>query len=92
VLSAIDATPATALVMHTRIENSARAGVSNFGGDVGLEGVQLECNTIALASEVLPIIERPSTFDDRGNNLCGCGEIVSECKAISSGLEPPEPL
>jgi len=76
-------------ISECRIENSARAGISSFGGRVELEDSTLECNGIHLAGENLPV---PFSFTDIGGNTCGCAGVEASCQAATSGLEPPEAI
>jgi hypothetical protein len=58
------------------------------GASVGsLANNQIECNSIDL--NVDPYEGEYGTLADLGGNLCGCQDTVRECKALSSGIEPP---
>jgi hypothetical protein len=78
----------TTTVAHSVSEGSARAGLANFFSNVALEGVHLRCNDIELAGE--NVGDSSFSFTDMGGNLCGCEPAAEACKAISSGLTPPE--
>ena len=81
--------PANGTVAHTRIENSARAGILAYGGAVALGASVLECNLIHLDGENAAT---PYAFTMTEPSACGCqGETVT-CKVLSSMLEPPNPL
>jgi len=82
--------PASGVVSGSVSEANARAGLSSFGADVSVGGLRLMCNAIDLAGE--PHAETPFSFNDLGDNLCGCEQDSSPCKAISAGLAPPEPI
>lgn len=86
---AIDA-PASAVVSGTLIEESARAGLSNFGAMVSLGATHLRCAPFELAGEPWKGID--FVFEDRGDNLCGCPAADHACHAVSANLAPPEPL
>ena len=83
-------TPASLLVSSSRVESSARAGAACFGAFLRISDTTLDCNPIQLAGESLP--SQPFTFEDLGNNACRCGEQLDNCKVLSSGIEPPQPL
>lgn len=74
----------------TRIETSARAGVSSFGGVVALEAVALQCAAVDLDGEHFGMLD--FRFVDGGGVVCGCPSADGECRAVSTGLKPPEPL
>jgi len=75
-------------ITSSRVVESARAGVGNFGSTLSLGGSLIECNTIALDGEDGIV---PYTFNDLGGNACGCPGSGA-CKVLSSSLSPPEPL
>ena len=72
------------------IEGSTRAAVATFGALIELGGTQLECNTIAMNGEV--IADQPFQLTDLGGNICGCDGQQTDCKVLSSGLWPPDPM
>jgi hypothetical protein len=77
-------------ITATRVDQSARAGVSSFSSLVTLHGVALECNTLSLASQ--KIGSTAASFEDSGGNVCGCqGEEVT-CKTSTDAIEVPETL
>jgi hypothetical protein len=80
----------TATVVGTRVERSARAAISNFGGDMTLGGSALACQPIDLAGN--PQEQNDFSFIDLGGNLCGCPEADGPCKMESATLEPPDPI
>ena len=61
---------ASVSVDASRIERSARAGISSFGSNVVLRASRFECNAIDLDGESVDGTD--STFDDQGENVCGC--------------------
>jgi hypothetical protein len=79
----------------SRVDGSARAGISNFGGFVELGTSVLECNDVSLAYQDLAFAD--AAFDDLGGNLCACSQTsdgstpTSEgvCKVLSPDLSPP---
>lgn len=86
-----DRSVASAQVTGTRIETSARAGLSNFGASVTLSSTTFECNTIDLDGE--KNAGSDFSFDTgAGGNACGCGGMATACEALSSGLQPPPPI
>ena len=36
--------------------------------------------------------DRPFTFPDSHDNVCGCPAVTDACNAVSAGLAPPPPL
>ncbi len=36
--------------------------------------------------------KHPRTFDDLGENTCGCAGEAAACQAMSANLDPPDPL
>ncbi len=81
---------ASATITTTLIEDSVRAGLGVFGASASLDHSTLGCSAFALAGEVLE--GQGFQVDDGGDNRCGCPEADGECKLVSAGLEPPEPL
>jgi hypothetical protein len=79
----------TADLRGITVIGSPRAGVSNFGSQVRMQGSVLECNTFPLDAEVEDV---QPIFEDLGGNSCGCQGVAEDCKILSSGLEPPLPL
>jgi hypothetical protein len=79
-----------ALVAHSRIEQSARAGVGNFGSDVAIDRTALSCNGFDIDGEAIADLQY--AFDNLGGNGCGCPDATGECIARSSGLRAPEVL
>jgi len=82
--------PAGATITNTRIEASARSGLSNFGGDVSLQRAAIRCAAFDLNGETYEGYE--PGFQDLGDNLCGCPAATAECRLVSAGLSPPEPV
>lgn len=80
------------LLEDSTIERAARAGLASFGGDVVFEGSTLACNLIAVNGETDLAVGDHQTysFDDRGDNRCGCGDQMGACDVVSSTLEPLE--
>jgi hypothetical protein len=76
----------SATVVKSRIEDSARAGITNFGSLVTVRDTTLECNPVSLDSETT---FGPSAFDDGGGNVCGCDGATTPCKVLSSTLDAP---
>lgn len=90
-----DDMPASASLTRSRIEDSARAGVSNFASTVSLWATHVECAAFALDGE--PGSGHDFSFEDAGENRCGCPideqrSTENECSVVSVGLTPPEPL
>jgi hypothetical protein len=77
--------PTTGVVIGSLIEDNARAGLANFGGDVSLDSTRVVCNQIDLTGETFEGVD--SAYADQGNNLCGCS--ADPCKVLSINLDPP---
>jgi hypothetical protein len=76
-------------VSDSYIQNSTRAGVSNFGSFVSLERTWIQNAAFELEGE--PHGGSGFTYDDRGGNLCG-PFLSQPCVAVSVGLSPPAPI
>ncbi|MBW2525025.1 MAG: hypothetical protein JRI23_12655, partial [Deltaproteobacteria bacterium] len=76
-------------VRASLIVDTSRAGVASFGGSVDLGGTTIDCADIDIAVSELGGVTPMVT--DLGANRCGCGATEVECRALSTGLEPPEP-
>jgi hypothetical protein len=81
---------ATASVVDTRIEHSARAAISSFGSAVNVASSDFVCQLFDLDGEGWAT--RPFTWKDDGNNRCGCPEPDRDCVAVSSQIAPPSPI
>jgi hypothetical protein len=81
---------ASATIVDSRIERSARVGVASFGAAIELAGTMVECNGIDLAAEHNG--DFAPELADGEDNRCGCAAETRDCRAISSMLAPPEPL
>lgn len=85
------ATVATSVhATRSRVEGSARAGVSNFAADVSMGDSALSCNVIHIDGESFE--GKTFVFTDRGGNTCGCDGEPVECAVLSASLSAPEPL
>jgi len=81
----------SAIVRNTLVENSNRAAIVSFGASVSLQSSTFRCQVLDLDGE-LGIDGGDYSFKDEGGNLCGCPEATEECKVLSTGLAPPDPL
>ncbi|HHH27491.1 MAG TPA: DUF1565 domain-containing protein, partial [Polyangiaceae bacterium] len=81
-----DVLPTSLDITRATIEGAPRAGISNFGSEVTVSGSFLDCNAIDLDGENLDI---DFVFTDAGGNDCGCGDDRSECKVLTTDIEPP---
>ena len=79
--------PSHVVLVNTKIQFSARAGVANFGSLVELFGVKIQCAAFELEGERLDGFN--FVFNDGGGNVCGCPLANSPCVAVSAGLEAP---
>jgi hypothetical protein len=85
-----DLGPASATIIDSLIDRSHRAGLANFGAALALADSLLDCSAIDIASE--PLDGTQPQFDDQGDNRCGCSKEHTECRAVSTGIEPPNPV
>jgi len=72
----------TNTITNTRIEQSARAAISNFGAEIAMSSCTLSCQAFDLAVE-------GGRYVDLGGNNCGCPAHDGSCQALSAGLAPP---
>jgi parallel beta helix pectate lyase-like protein len=82
--------PAGATITRSRIDDSARAGLSSFGAFVALGSTHIRCAGIPLTGD--PFDGQTFVLEDRGDNRCGCPSADGPCRSVSAGLEPPQPL
>jgi hypothetical protein len=80
--------PSSAVVSRSRVQQSARAGLSDFGADVKLDTTTFECDAIQLDGEAYG--SAPYSLQDLGGDICGCSGTPVVCQILSSGLAPPE--
>jgi hypothetical protein len=78
-------------VTDSSIENSARAGLSNFGGRVALGDTIIQC-AAAFDLEGETLMGETFLFTDLGGQKCGCPTATGTCTAVSVGFEPPAPV
>jgi len=74
----------------SRIETSARAGLTSFAGKTDVGSTVFECNPIDLDGE--PVGADAFSFADLGANVCGCAGETVACKVLSANLQPPQPV
>ncbi len=74
--------PATTVaVSGSRLESNIRAGALIFGAALSLDNSSLECNPRDLLGlEEYLGTAHPLSFDDGGQNRCGCGGTERSCK------------
>jgi hypothetical protein len=89
IIGASDNQPATLTIETSLVEESARAGIGNFGALVSLGRTAVRCASFELQGEAW--LGHDFRFEDRGENVCGCPVADGACEAISPGLGPPEP-
>jgi hypothetical protein len=71
------------------VKNSARAGLSNFGGHAVLGNNLLQCaGPYLLADEYM---SNAYTFVDGEGNYCGCPSATGSCVVETIGFDPPNP-
>jgi Right handed beta helix region len=72
------------------IEDSARAGISNFGSHISVFNLKIECSALDIDIENLNGCD-PADFFDGGGLVCGCPDANGSCLGVSSQLTPAEP-
>jgi hypothetical protein len=82
--------PSQVTLTGDRIEASQRAGLSNFGGTVVFSSTAIACSAFDIEGE--EHLGVPFSFDNGGENVCGCPDAKDKCKVVSAGLEPPKPI
>lgn len=79
--------PATVEIESVELLSNARAGVANFGASVAVRRATIDCNAFHLSAD--PYEGQPASFEDGGDNACGCSGEAAPCKALSASLTPP---
>jgi hypothetical protein len=74
-------------LLDSLVDSNARAGVSNFGGSAVIGNTRLRCNVVDLDGEAVP---GAFSFDDLGDNGCGCDDEPLPCKVLTTSLSPPK--
>ncbi len=82
-------TVADVTVSDSVVRDNARGGLAGFGGLLAVAGTTFSCNGIDLVDGSG---EAAVSFEDGGNNACGCPATQESCKQQSSTLEPPSPV
>lgn len=85
-----DLYPSTLELTRATVTGNARAGIANFGATISLGEGHMQCNGIDLDGERAAGLD--FTFEDWGDNFCGCEAEPGECQVMSSGLSPPMPV
>lgn len=81
---------ATVGLDNVHLQNSARAGLSTFGGTLALRSSIIQCSVFDIAAE--NTAERVAAVQDQGDNRCGCPEAQGQCQLVSGNIEPPDPV
>jgi hypothetical protein len=79
---------AFATVRSSRVEGNGRAGLSNWGATISVQGSAFFCNPIQLNGEL--DLGSDFSYADLGGNVCGCDGSLETCQVQSSQLEPPK--
>jgi hypothetical protein len=82
------ASTAFATVRSSRVEGNGRAGLSNWGATISVQGSAFFCNPIQLNGEL--DLGSDFAYADLGGNVCGCDGPLETCQVQSSQLEPPK--
>jgi hypothetical protein len=77
-------------VTNSHVVDSARAGLSAWGGRLAVGTSTLTCQSFDINGD--PYQGVAHELIDLGGNACGCPEATDACKALSANLEPPHPL
>ncbi len=80
---------ASVIVDGSRFERSDRAGLSSFSSDVRVSRSMFACNQIHLDGEDTAL--GPFSFEDAGDNHCGCDGAEVVCKITTANLALPSP-
>ncbi len=92
--------PASCTATRLVVLDSARAGLSVFGGSVVLADSVLSCNAFDMSADRqffttfrpgAPLGDGEVSLVDQGGNRCGCGDESRTCRAESSQLAPARP-
>jgi hypothetical protein len=82
------AAPASIELAASYVASSVRAGLSVFGSRGSVSDTVFVCNSFDI--DVESFMGEDGAVDDAGGNNCGCDELA-ECRAVTSGIEPPQP-
>jgi hypothetical protein len=82
--------PASGILTNSRIDHSARAGLSSFGGTATLGSTHITCAPFELDGE--PWDGQDPALRDPGGNACGCPHADQSCRMVSGSLQPLDPL
>jgi hypothetical protein len=85
-----DQLPGSVELVDCTLQDNERAGIVNFGANIGLTGNNFDCNPIDMNGQLLGDSE--FIFEDRGGNSCGCGAQLHNCLVLSHELISPAPL
>lgn len=85
-----DIVPTSLELTRGTVRGNARAGIGSFGASVAVGESLLDCNAIQLDGE--EIQGEAFQFEDRGGNVCLCGDMSEQCQVLTSGLRPPSPV
>lgn len=73
---------------HSRVSNSARAGLANYSSFVALGDSDVVCNGLDLNGETFEDADG-ERFVDQGGNACGCAPDLRACRSSSATLGAP---
>jgi len=72
---------------NTLLEDTARAGIANWGSFVDVGDTKIQCSAFHIEGEPFPPGQN-FVYNDRGGNKCGCPDATGVCEAVSAGLAP----
>jgi hypothetical protein len=82
-----DTAPASATITNSATVGNARSGIASFGAATAVGGMLIDCNQIDLASQDFG--SYPASFENLGDNRCGCGDEERTCALSATELQPP---
>ena len=77
-------------IVSSVLSQNQRAGFAIFGGAGRVSATAIECNAISLNAD--PLDGAQPALEDGGGNHCGCADETEQCRAVSTGLSPPQPF
>jgi hypothetical protein len=81
---------ASATITRTHIHQGALAAIAAWAAHVRLSDSALSCHTFDLNTE--SYMGTLAEIEDLGGNACGCPNATASCRAVSTGLLPPQSL
>lgn len=80
--------PADATLHMVRVDGSVTSGIAVFGSSLHASGIAVDVESKADRDNGLGDTPHDFTLTDLGENACGCGASLGQCKASSAELQP----